>query len=86
MIVMNKEIHNKMQKDAERDLKIIKKLIQENKQLKKENKRLKEQNKFLIKDLNELSQYKIDREEEDMMNYLIQEEEKFNDYSFMEED
>lgn len=83
---MNKEIHNKMQKDAERDLKIIKKLIQENKQLKKENKRLKEQNKFLIKDLNELSQYKIDREEEDMMNYLIQEEEKFNDYSFMEED
>ena len=33
----------------------------------------------------ELSQYEYDREEEDMMNYIIEQEEVFNDYSFMEE-
>lgn len=49
------------------------------------NGELREENKRLYKSLEELSQYKHDREEEDMMNYLIEQEEVFNDYSFMEE-
>lgn len=67
-------------------------LQQENKQLKeineehkKLNGELREENNRLYKSLEELSQYKYDREEEDMMNYLIEQEEVFNDYSFMEE-
>lgn len=51
----------------------------------KQSYRLREENKRLNKSLEELSQYKYDREEEDMMNYLIEQEEVFNDYSFMEE-
>ena len=50
-----------------------------------ENLKLKEENKRLYKTIEELSQYKYDREEEDMMNYIIEQEEVFNDYSFMEE-
>lgn len=57
--------------------------------LEKENQRingeLREENKRLYKTIEELSQYKYDREEEDMMNYIIEQEEVFNDYSFMEE-
>ena len=57
--------------------------------LEKENKRingeLREENKRLYKTIEELSQYQYDREEEDMMNYIIEQEEVFNDYSFMEE-
>lgn len=51
----------------------------------KQSYRLRQENKRLNKSLEELSQYKYDREEEDMMNYLIEQEEVFNDYSFMEE-
>ena len=58
--------------------------------LEKENQRingeLKEENKRLYKTIEELSQYENDREEEDMMNYIIEQEEVFNDYSFMEDD
>ena len=46
---------------------------------------LQQENKRLYKTIEELSQYKYDREEEDMMNYIIEQEEVFNDYSFMEE-
>ena len=57
--------------------------------LEKENQRingeLREENKRLYKTIEELSQYQYDREEEDMMNYIIEQEEVFNDYSFMEE-
>ena len=57
--------------------------------LQKENQRingeLREENKRLYKTIEELSQYQYDREEEDMMNYIIEQEEVFNDYSFMEE-
>ena len=57
--------------------------------LEKENQRingeLREENKRLYKTIEELSQYEYDREEEDMMNYIIEQEEIFNDYSFMEE-
>ena len=57
--------------------------------LEKENQRingeLREENKRLYKTIEELSQYQYDREEEDMMNYIIEQEEGFNDYSFMEE-
>ena len=57
--------------------------------LEKENQRingeLREENKRLYKTIEELSQYEYDREEEDMMNYIIEQEEVFNDYSFMEE-
>ena len=58
--------------------------------LEKENQRineeLREENKRLYKTIEELSQYENDREEEDMMNYIIEQEEVFNDYSFMEDD
>ena len=67
-------------------------LEKENKKLKaieKEHQRingeLREENKRLYKTIEELSQYLYDREEEDMMNYIIEQEEVFNDYSFMEE-
>ena len=57
--------------------------------LEKENQRingeLREENKRLYKTIEELSQYEYDREEEDMMNYIIEQEEVFNDYNFMEE-
>ena len=57
--------------------------------LEKENQRingeLREENKRLYKTIEELSQYEYDREEEDMMNYIIEQEEIFNDYSFMKE-
>ena len=49
------------------------------------NGELREENKRLYKTIEELSQYQYDREEEDMMNYIIEQEEIFNDYSFMEE-
>ena len=49
------------------------------------NQELKEENKRLYNTIEELSQYQYDREEEDMMNYIIEQEEVFNDYSFMEE-
>ena len=71
------------------------KLIQDTKKeikqlrLEKENQRingeLREENKRLYKTIEELSQYEYDREEEDMMNYIIEQEEIFNDYSFMKE-
>ena len=48
-------------------------------------KQLQQENKRLYKTIEELSQYQYDREEEDMMNYIIEQEEVFNDYSFMEE-
>ena len=58
--------------------------------LEKENQRINgeliEENKRLYKTIEELSQYQYDREEEeDMMNYIIEQEKVFNDYSFMEE-
>ena len=37
-----------------------------------ENLKLKEENKRLYKSIEELSQYENDREEEDMMNYIIE--------------
>ena len=49
------------------------------------NGELREENKRLYKTIEELSQYQYDRKEEDMMNYIIEQEEVFNDYSFMEE-
>ena len=49
------------------------------------NGELREENKRLYKTIEELAQYQYDREEEDMMNYIIEQEEVFNDYSFMEE-
>ena len=57
-------------------------LEQENQRI---NGELREENKRLYKTIEELSQYQYDREEEDMMNYIIEQEEVFNDYSFMEE-
>ena len=57
-------------------------LEQENQRI---NGELIEENKRLYKTIEELSQYQYDREEEDMMNYIIEQEEVFNDYSFMEE-
>ena len=57
-------------------------LEQENQRI---NGELREENKRLYKTIEELSQYEYDREEEDMMNYIIEQEEVFNDYSFMEE-
>ena len=57
-------------------------LEQENQRI---NGELIEENKRLYKTIEELSQYQYDREEEDMMNYIIEQEKVFNDYSFMEE-
>ena len=63
----------------------IEQLQEENQKLKYNWNKLREENKRLYKTIEELSQYKYDREEEDMMNYIIEQEEVFNDYSFMEE-
>ena len=79
---MYKEIHNllKIENDkttifTNKELKMIDDYINE----------LQQENKRLYKTIEELSQYEYDREEEDMMNYIIEQEEVFNDYSFMEE-
>ena len=52
---------------------------------KRENKDLKEKIKELEKMIQEYSDAEMQREEDEWMDYLIKEEEKFNDYSFMEE-
>ena len=76
------EIHNllKIENDkttifTNKELKMIDDYINE----------LQQENKRLYKTIEELSQYEYDREEEDMMNYIIEQEEVFNDYSFMKE-
>ena len=93
---MSKEIHNllKIENDktnifTNKELKMIDDYINELEAYKynmdRDYLRLEEENKRLYKTIEELSQYEYDREEEDMMNYIIEQEEVFNDYSFMEE-
>ena len=67
-----------LRENAEHNDKVIDKVNWENLKLKEENKRL-------YNTIEELSQYEYDRKEEDMMNYIIEQEEVFNDYSFIEE-
>ena len=47
--------------------------------------KLNEENKKLRNTINEYAEEELQRQEDEMMDYLIKEEEKFNDYSFMEE-
>ena len=93
---MSEEIHNllKIENDkttifANKELKIIDDYIKELESYKynmdRDYLRLEKENKRLYKTIEELSQYEYDRKEEDMMNYIIEQEETFNDYSFMEE-
>lgn len=44
-----------------------------------------QENERLNKIIEEYSDAEMQREEDEWMDYLIKEEEKFNDYSFMEE-
>lgn len=46
---------------------------------------LNEENKKLRNTINEYAEEELQRQEDEMMDYLIKEEEKFNDYSFMED-
>ena len=47
--------------------------------------KLNEENKKLRNTINEYAEEELQRQEDEMIDYLIKEEEKFNDYSFMEE-
>lgn len=47
--------------------------------------KLNEENKELKNTINEYAEEELQRQEDEMMDYLIKEEEKFNDYSFMED-
>ena len=47
--------------------------------------KLNEENKKLRNTINEYAEEELQRQEDEMMDYLIKEEEKFNDYSFMED-
>ena len=47
--------------------------------------KLNEENKKLRNTINEYAEEELQRQEDEMMDYLIREEEKFNDYSFMED-
>ena len=47
--------------------------------------KLNEENKELRNTINEYAEEELQRQEDEMMDYLIKEEEKFNDYSFMED-
>ena len=50
-----------------------------------ENQQLKDEVKRLNNIIDEYHKEEMLRQEDEMMDYLIKEEEKFNDYSFMED-
>lgn len=59
-------------------------LIKKYFEVKNENVKLKKERKELINTINEYSREAMEREERELMEYLCEEEEKFNDYSFMD--
>ena len=59
-------------------------LIKKYFEIKSENEKLKKERKELINTINEYSREAMEREERELMDYLCEEEEKFNDYSFMD--
>ena len=50
-----------------------------------ENQQLKDEVKRLNKVIDKYHEEEIQRQEDEMMDYLIKDEERFNDYSFMED-
>ena len=59
-------------------------LIKKYFEIKSENEKLKKERKELINTINEYSREAMEREERELMEYLCKDEERFNDYSFME--
>ena len=59
-------------------------LIKKYFRLKGENEKLKKERLELINTINEYSREAMEREEQELMEYLIKDEERFNDYSFLD--
>lgn len=59
-------------------------LIRKYFKMKDENEKLKKERKELINTINEYSREAIETEERELMNYLMEDEERFNDYSFID--
>jgi chromosome segregation ATPase len=59
-------------------------LIKKYFEMKNENAKLKKERKELINTINEYSREAMEREERELMEYLSEDEERFNDYSFMD--
>ena len=59
-------------------------LIKKYFEVKNENVKLKKERKELINTINEYSREAMEREERELMEYLCEDEERFNDYSFMD--
>lgn len=60
------------------------KLIKKYFEIKNENEKLKKERKELINTINEYSREAMEIEERELMDYLCKDEERFNDYSFMD--
>lgn len=60
------------------------KLIKKYFEIKSENEKLKKERKELINTINEYSREAMEIEERELMDYLCKDEERFNDYSFMD--
>ena len=59
-------------------------LIKKYFEVKNENVNLKKERKELINTINLYSREAMEREERELMDYLCKDEERFNDYSFMD--
>ena len=59
-------------------------LIKKYFEIKSENEKLKKERKELINTINEYSRGAMEREERELMEYLCKDEERFNDYSFID--
>lgn len=59
-------------------------LIRKYFEIKSENEKLKKERKELINTINEYSRGAMEREERELMDYLCKDEERFNDYSFID--
>lgn len=59
-------------------------LIKKYFEVKSENDKLKKERKEFINTINEYSREAMEREEKELMEYLCKDEERFNDYSFMD--
>ena len=60
------------------------KLIKQYFEIKSENEKLKKERKELINTINEYSREAMEREERELIDYLCKDEERFNDYSFID--
>ena len=59
-------------------------LIKKYFEVKSENVKLKKERKELINTIDEYAREAMEREERELMDYLCKDEERFNDYSFMD--